>query len=95
MNHKLVLGVSSVTGVDLFFFFTFAVHIIVGRLFTKIHPSLQYSPRSLIHTSFFCVFFFVSFFSLHMFILHYASYPWSQYVQFSFLGFSQLNISED
>ena len=33
------------------FCFVFAKHIIVGRLFRNIHPSLQYSSRSLIHTS--------------------------------------------
>ena len=32
----------------------FAKHIIVGRLFKNIHPSLQYSSRSFIHASFFC-----------------------------------------
>ena len=30
-------------------FFTFSMHIIVGRLFRKIHPSLQYSARPFIH----------------------------------------------
>ena len=35
------------------FCFAFAKHIIVGRLFKNIHPSLQYSSRSLILASFF------------------------------------------
>ena len=34
-----------------FFFSSVAKHIIVGRLFKNIHPSLQYSSRSLIHAS--------------------------------------------
>ena len=33
------------------FFFFLAKHIIVGRLFRNIHPSLQYSSHSRIHTS--------------------------------------------
>ena len=36
---------------ELFFFFFFAKHIIVGRLFRNIYPWLQYSSRSLIHAS--------------------------------------------
>ena len=35
----------------LLFFFFFAKHILVGHLFRNIHPSLQYSSRSRIHTS--------------------------------------------
>ena len=72
--------------INLFFKFTFAMHITEGRLFRNIQSSLQYSSRSLIHAS--CMIF------SHMYILHYASFPWSQRAQFSFLGFIQLNVSE-
>ena len=39
-----------------FFFFFLAKHIIVGRLFRNIHPSLQYSSHSRIHTSLYDLF---------------------------------------
>ena len=63
-------------------FFVCAKHIIVGRLFRNIHPSLQYSSHSRIHT---CLYDFFP----HMYIPHYASSPWLQCAQFSFLSFSQ------
>ena len=65
-----------------FFFFFFAKHIIVGRLFRNIHPSLQYSFHSRIHTSLYDFF-------PHLYIQHYAFSPWLQCAQFSFLSLSQ------
>ena len=43
------------SNLELFFvcFCFFAKRIIVGRLFRNIHPSLQYSSRSLINASFY------------------------------------------
>ena len=40
--------------------FVFANYIIVGRLFRNIHPSLEYSSCSCIHTSLYDFFFFLS-----------------------------------
>ena len=79
----------SLCGHLFFFFFFLAKHIIVGRLFRNIHPSLQYFSHSRIHTSLY------DFFPC-MCIPHYASSPSLQCAQFSFLSFSQslLNISE-
>ena len=37
--------------ISVFFWFFFAKHLIAGLLFKNIHPSLQYSSRSRIHTS--------------------------------------------
>ena len=63
--------------------FFLAKHIIVGRLFRNIYPSLQYSSHSRIHTSLYD-------FSPHMYNPHYASSPWLQWAQFSlYLSFSR------
>ena len=63
----------------------FSKHTTVGRLFRNIHPSLQYSSHSRIHTSLY-----------DLFPLTCASRtmplplnPWLQCAQFSFLSFSQ------
>ena len=62
-------------------FLNVAKHVSVSRLFINIHPSLQYSSRSLIHASW--DFFYFIFFGgrwwgdvgSHMFVLQYTSLP--------------------
>ena len=76
-HAAVYIRLKSLFATHFFYIFFFAKYIIVGHLFKNIHPSLQYSSHSRIHTSLYDLF-------PHMYIPHYASSPWLQCAQFSF-----------